>query len=266
MRKISEFATLCSTSPKTLRFYEKVGLLKASYTNPENGYRYYRDEQEREYALITVFKELGFTLEEIKKNILHADDAHILEILRRKKEELQKAQAICAEQIAYYENSKNLVSGDTKRSITLQRYDTEQKLVVSDGTVIKTFTCPFDRMDLCAEVIQDLFCVPGHGKLSLADVPAITEDRAILVLGVEGTMEEILSTDHATRFDQSAHFADISTVLLSIKITCGASIEEIDRITSKFIHLFSTNCTVLWGARLDSGYDHQVKVSMIGVY
>ena len=266
MKKISEFATLCGTSPKTLRFYERIGLLKATYTNPENGYRYYSDEQEREYGLITVFKEMGFTLEEIKNNILRADDAHILEILRQKEEELQKALKICAEQIAYYENTTKYVSDDSKRSITIQRYDTERRLVVSDGTAIKTFTCPADGMDICTEVIKELFCVPGYVNLSLADVPDITEDRPVLVHGLEGTMEEILSPDHDTLFDKSAHISDISTVLLSIKIFRESSIDEIDRITSKYIPLFSQNCAVLWGASFDNGNDNRVKVCMIGVY
>jgi len=266
MKKISEFATLCGTSPKTLRFYERIGLLKASYTNPENGYRYYSDEQEREYGLITVFKELGFTLEEIKNNILRADDARILEILRQKEEELQKALKICAEQIAYYENTAKYVSDDSKRSITIQRYDTERRLVVSDGAAIRTFICPADGMDICTEVIKELFCVPGYVNLSLSDVPDITEDRPVLVHGLEGTMEEILSPDHDTLFDKSACISDISTVLLSIKLPRESGVEEVDRITAKYISLFSQNCPVIWGVSFDNGHENQVKVCMIGIY
>ena len=37
MKKIREFAVLCGTTPKTLRFYDKIGLLEASYIDPENG-------------------------------------------------------------------------------------------------------------------------------------------------------------------------------------------------------------------------------------
>ena len=74
MKKISEFAKLCGTSSKTLRFYEKVGLLKAAYTNSENGYRYYDDEQYCQYKLITVFKEIGFTLDEMPKQLRERND------------------------------------------------------------------------------------------------------------------------------------------------------------------------------------------------
>lgn len=266
MKKISEFATLCGTSPKTLRFYERIGLLKATYTNPENGYRYYNDEQEREYELITVFKELGFTLEEIKNNILHADDSHILEILRQKEEELQKAQKICAEQIEYYERKPKNISDDGNRSITLQRYNTERKIVVSDGTVTRTFTCPSDGMDICAEAIKELFCVPEYVNLSLSDIPATEEDRTVLVQVMEGTKEEILSADFRTLFGESAHISDISSVLMAMKVCQETDIDDINRIMSKCMSLFSENCAALWGASFDFQCGNRVKVYIIGMY
>ena len=92
------------------------------------------------------------------------------------------------------------------------------------------------------------------------------EDRTVLVHGLEGTLEEILSHDYDTLFDKSAHISDITTALLSIKFSCEFNVEDIDRIISKYISLFSQNCAVLWGASLDNEDNNQVKVSMIGVY
>ena len=103
MKKIREFAVLCGTTPKTLRFYDKIGLLEASYIDPENGYRYYNDEQIRDFGIISCFKAIGFTLDEIKNEILNSDDEHILEILHRKEAELNCSLRLCREQIGLYE-------------------------------------------------------------------------------------------------------------------------------------------------------------------
>ena len=239
MKKISEFAKLCGTSPKTLRFYEKIGLLQASYTNSENGYRYYNDEQKSHYERITVFKEIGFTLDEIKNEILPADNTRVLEILRQKESELQKVLEICTEQIAYYERKQNDILDNGRRSIILQRYDTEGKFVVSDGIVTRTFTCSCDRMDICIDTIQELFCVPEYVNLSLSDIPATEENQTVLVQVLEGTREEILSADRDTLFDNSAHFSDISTVFMAMKFHANTDIDDIQIIVSKCLSPFS---------------------------
>lgn len=77
MKKIREFATLCGTTEKTLRYYDRIGLLEARYTDPGNGYRYYSDEQKHKYRLIRLFQEMGFTLEEIKTDLLGQTEEHV---------------------------------------------------------------------------------------------------------------------------------------------------------------------------------------------
>ncbi|MBR4960253.1 MAG: MerR family transcriptional regulator [Clostridia bacterium] len=81
MRKINEFAELCKTSAKTLRFYDQAGVLSPEYVDPENGYRYYTDEQAERYNQILELKQAGFTLEEIKKSFGCTDDTAVLEEL-----------------------------------------------------------------------------------------------------------------------------------------------------------------------------------------
>src|ERR1700694_2859476 len=61
----SEFAEMASVSVRTLRFYDKVGLLSpTSYT--EAGYRLYTDTDFLRLQQILALKFLGFSLEEIK--------------------------------------------------------------------------------------------------------------------------------------------------------------------------------------------------------
>lgn len=65
MFKISEFSQLSQVSVKTLRYYDQLGLLKPTHTDPWTGYRYYTAEQLLRLNRILAFKELGFTLEQI---------------------------------------------------------------------------------------------------------------------------------------------------------------------------------------------------------
>jgi DNA-binding transcriptional MerR regulator len=67
MFKIREFSQLGKVSVKTLRFYDQLGLLKPAHVQPESGYRYYTAQQLLRLNRILVFKELGFTLEQIVK-------------------------------------------------------------------------------------------------------------------------------------------------------------------------------------------------------
>lgn len=64
--KVGEFARICRTTKETLLHYDRKGLLKPKHIN-ENGYRGYSAEQYFDFDLISLFKDAGYTLEEIKK-------------------------------------------------------------------------------------------------------------------------------------------------------------------------------------------------------
>ena len=70
--KVNEFARLCGVTPRTLKYYEERNLLHPAYTK-ENGYRYYSISQIDEVSAILLFRDYGFSLDEIKK-IMEQDD------------------------------------------------------------------------------------------------------------------------------------------------------------------------------------------------
>ncbi|CAI6079874.1 Mercuric resistance operon regulatory protein [Paenibacillus sp. JJ-100] len=73
--RIKDFAIKYQIQPDTLRYYEKEGLL-----NPirrENGYRDFDEECEKQIQLITVLKQLGFTIKEIQQLCLIRDNQTI---------------------------------------------------------------------------------------------------------------------------------------------------------------------------------------------
>ena len=62
--KTGQFAKLANVSERTIRYYEKIGLLKPSFVM-ENGYRQYSDLDLLKLQKILSLKHLGFSIEEI---------------------------------------------------------------------------------------------------------------------------------------------------------------------------------------------------------
>ncbi|HVF69633.1 MAG TPA: MerR family transcriptional regulator [Xanthomonadales bacterium] len=67
---IQKFAAACHTTPRTLRLYQKLGLFKPEYIDPDNKYRYYSATQRKEFLRIKLLQNFHLPLKEIKsKNI-----------------------------------------------------------------------------------------------------------------------------------------------------------------------------------------------------
>ena len=62
--KTGKFAKLANVSERTIRYYDKIGLLKPSFVM-ENGYRQYSDLDLLKLQKILSLKHLGFSIEEI---------------------------------------------------------------------------------------------------------------------------------------------------------------------------------------------------------
>ena len=63
--KIKEFSQLCQVTVKTLRHYEKIGLLVPNEVDAWTGYRYYDVSQMQTLLNIRRLKMMGFSLDEI---------------------------------------------------------------------------------------------------------------------------------------------------------------------------------------------------------
>lgn len=87
MIKIGEFSKICNVSTQTLRYYDAEGILKPDVTDATTGYRFYSLDAIEKYKQILFYKNLGFSLDEIK-NIQVASDEQRLKILQKKKEVL----------------------------------------------------------------------------------------------------------------------------------------------------------------------------------
>lgn len=91
MYQIGEFSHLCETTIKTLRYYDKINLLKPAVVDKFSGYRYYDDAQMKQLFEIKKLQKVGFSLSEIK-TIMKEKDVSMIEkkIIELEKEYKEK--------------------------------------------------------------------------------------------------------------------------------------------------------------------------------
>lgn len=69
---VKKLSKLLGVTVRTLHFYEELGILKPAYYG-SNGYRYYEEKELVQLQQILFFKELGFSLKQIKKVLGRSD-------------------------------------------------------------------------------------------------------------------------------------------------------------------------------------------------
>lgn len=87
MYKIGDFSNMSKVTIKTLRYYEKEGLLRPVYVDLNTGYRYYETGQLMEISKIISLRQFGLSIKDIK-NILDGQDMQ--KILSKRKKELEE--------------------------------------------------------------------------------------------------------------------------------------------------------------------------------
>lgn len=94
--KIRDFAKLTGVSVRTLHYYDEIGLLKPSFVDEQNGYRFYDENALQRMQEILFYRELDFPLKSISKILFspNYDKQSALEKQKRlltiKKERLER--------------------------------------------------------------------------------------------------------------------------------------------------------------------------------
>lgn len=102
--KAGEFARLCGVGKDTLFHYDKIGLLKPEYVG-DNGYRYYTSRQLMTFDLISILKEIGTPLKEIKNYLDARDSESFLSVLKDKQARLKEEQMLLQQRQKMLENT-----------------------------------------------------------------------------------------------------------------------------------------------------------------
>ncbi|MGE7998428.1 MerR family transcriptional regulator [Lysinibacillus sp. NPDC093190] len=175
MFKISEFSRLSRIPLQTLHYYDQLGILKPTKTDESTGYRYYSAEQLLEITRIVIFKELGFTLQQIA-HLLQEDISaeQIHGMLRLKESEIERLLDIERSKLSQVKERIQLVERegrmDKEQEVVMKRVeDMHMVTYVSTGTV--------DDIPFLFEVFDGLLDRNSRSSLSgpqmvLWDVPA----------------------------------------------------------------------------------------------
>ena len=115
MYKIGELSKLCNMSVKALRYYDSEGLLVPDRIDKFTGYRYYSASKLADCYRIIALKELGFSLDEIRRQLTIDDNEKIIGILNGKLDELNLLVENTQNRLRKIESIKNgLMEGETK--------------------------------------------------------------------------------------------------------------------------------------------------------
>lgn len=84
-----EFAKLCNVSKHTLFYYDEIGLFSPEIID-SNGYRYYSVNQYDTFDVITIFKDLGMPLKEIKTYLDNRNPTSLVSLLKTQNDIISK--------------------------------------------------------------------------------------------------------------------------------------------------------------------------------
>lgn len=93
---IGKTADMCDVSTRTLRFYEKNGLISPDHVDEENHYRYYSHDTMRRIQAIRYLLDQGFSLSQIKETFHRSDLTSLRELFQAQISETES-------QINYYQ-------------------------------------------------------------------------------------------------------------------------------------------------------------------
>lgn len=120
--RIKEVEEKLGTSSRTIRFYEKEGLLIPK-RNCENGYREYSEEDIKRLEKIKLFRKLGISIEDIR--LLQLDKISLEDILKKQEIYLKM-------QIQDLNEAKNLCMDIQSSNISFKEIDEEKWLAKID--------------------------------------------------------------------------------------------------------------------------------------
>ncbi|WFR56892.1 MerR family transcriptional regulator [Anaerocolumna sp. AGMB13025] len=123
---IGEFSKLCGISIQTLRYYDKIELLRPKFTDVQSGYRFYNNEQITIIKITQKMRTLGLSLDEIKLFLLRNDMVKIKLLLEEKRKEIE-------------EKMNELLYADKSLELHIENINLRENIDFTSITVKKTY-------------------------------------------------------------------------------------------------------------------------------
>lgn len=151
--KIGMFAAMNHVSIKTLRYYDEQGLLKPTYVDEINGYRYYIVSQIADLHQILALKNMGFSLDDIRAILKGKSEKELL--IAKKQEILRELAQLTAKlaQVESYLNEENL---DLSAPVLVKKIP--EVIVAAMTERIDTYDALFEVIPKMGEEMERLGC------------------------------------------------------------------------------------------------------------
>jgi len=137
--KIGELAQRTGLAPSRIRFYERIGLLKA-VKRQANGYRSYPDDAVLALKLIATGQRAGFSLDELRTllpgDLVNWEHDTLLDTLRRKVQDIEALQAQLAQSRSHLLELLTQIEAkpqDMDCAANARRVLSEMRLLEADG-------------------------------------------------------------------------------------------------------------------------------------
>lgn len=157
MFSIGEFSKINRITTKTLRHYDKIGLLKPDKIDLWTGYRYYNPKQLIKIKRILMLKEMGFSLESIKSIITNSENVKKLleEQATKLKTEIKQNQKKLEKILNFQEN----IEGGNKMKSDIIIKSLPEVIVASMRTVVDSYDTYFDIVPKMGEYMREVGAV-----------------------------------------------------------------------------------------------------------
>lgn len=120
---IGEISHITGVSKDTLRYYDRIGVFKPEYVDPDNQYRYYTYSQFWYLDIITCCRRLQIPLERVKSVLDLHDNEKIVEMLKEQRQEAQR-------QSEYYARVVDAIDWYTEQNKRLREMGKDKEIRV----------------------------------------------------------------------------------------------------------------------------------------
>jgi len=157
MYSIGEFSKINRITTKTLRHYDRLGLFQPAYTDQWTGYRYYKPEQLPVIKKILDFREMGFSLPEIKEIL--AGHEQLNGVLQRRLGELEREIQEQQLRISRVQKILHQMEGESVMLTNVELKTLPRVTVASMRTTVPNYDTYFDLVPKMGEYMESVGAV-----------------------------------------------------------------------------------------------------------
>lgn len=175
---ISEFAKLRGVTTETLRHYDRIGLLKPAYIDPDTNYRYYSIYQYEKLGTIKELRQLQLPLDmiqdyfdnrNVKKSVAILDECH--KRIMKQKKEIEQLEKNIRGKLKFLEYATNLNEYEKVRVVEI-----EERAMISSGQEVKDEDEMGYEWAILEQHLNELSPILGSSRIGYS-FPYISDER-----------------------------------------------------------------------------------------